>query len=73
MHTPRLMTARRGNGEPVLLPPGLGRDVSMSALRGHLTTLGAPGCRVGLGTNDGDRDPHDLSFAEVERVKPCAL
>ena len=55
MHAPRLMMARRGNGEPVLMLPGLGAgDVSLAALRGYLTTLGYRAVGWGIGTNDGD-------------------
>jgi len=55
MRGPRLMMARRGRGEPVLLLPGLGGgDVSLSGLRGYLTTLGYRAVGWGLGTNDGD-------------------
>ena len=57
MHAPFLMMARRGNGEPVLMLPGLGGgDISLSALRSYLTTLGYRAVGWGLGTNDGDLD-----------------
>jgi pimeloyl-ACP methyl ester carboxylesterase len=55
MQAPLLLTARRGRGEPVLLLPGLGGgDVSLSALRGYLVTLGYRAVGWGVGTNDGD-------------------
>jgi pimeloyl-ACP methyl ester carboxylesterase len=55
LHAPRLLMARRGNGGVVLVVPGFGGgDVSTSALRGYLMTLGYRAVGWGLGTNDGD-------------------
>jgi hypothetical protein len=80
MHSPRLLTARRGNGEPVVLLPGLGGgDMSMSALRGYLTALGYRAVGWGLGTNDGDLErllPRVASTVEelvTRRGRPVAL
>ena len=57
MHAPRLLTARRGNGEPVLVLPGFSAsDLSTSALRGYLTSIGYRTAGWGLGTNDGNID-----------------
>jgi pimeloyl-ACP methyl ester carboxylesterase len=79
-HGPRLMMARRGHGEPVSLLPGFGGgDMSLSALRGYLTSLGYRAGGWGLGTNDGDLDwilPRMTSALEsrVERHgRPIAL
>jgi pimeloyl-ACP methyl ester carboxylesterase len=56
-HAPRLMTAPRGRGEPVLLLPGMGGgDLSLGALRMYLSSLGYRAAGWGLGTNDGDLD-----------------
>jgi pimeloyl-ACP methyl ester carboxylesterase len=57
MHAPRLLSAPRGQGGPVLLLPGLGGgDLSLGALRTYLATLGHRASGWGLGTNDGDLD-----------------
>jgi pimeloyl-ACP methyl ester carboxylesterase len=57
LHAPRLMSAPRGRGGPVLLLPGLGGgDLSLGALRAYLTTLGHRANGWSLGTNDGDLD-----------------
>jgi pimeloyl-ACP methyl ester carboxylesterase len=56
-NAPRLMTAPRGRGGPVLLLPGLGGgDLSLGALRTYLTALGHRATGWGIGTNDGDLD-----------------
>ena len=80
MQAPRLMMARRGNGEPVVMLPGLGvGDVSLSALRGYLTTLGYRAVGWGLGTNDGDLErllPRVTTVLEElvdRRGQPAAL
>jgi pimeloyl-ACP methyl ester carboxylesterase len=57
MHAPRLLTVRRGRGEPVLVLPGYtANDVSTSALRGYLTSIGYHAVGWGLGTNNGRID-----------------
>ncbi len=57
VHAPRLLSAPRGRGGPVLLLPGLGGgDLSLGALRTYLSTLGHRASGWGLGTNDGDLD-----------------
>jgi pimeloyl-ACP methyl ester carboxylesterase len=80
MHAPRLLTAPRGKGEPVLVLPGLGAsDVSTSALRGFLTTLGYRAIGWGVGTNDGDLDrllpraANVLQELVMRRGRPAAL
>ena len=80
MHSPRLLAARRGSGEPVVLLPGLGGgDVSMSPLRGYLSSLGYRAVGWGLGTNDGDLErllPRLASMLEelvAQRRRPAAL
>jgi Putative esterase len=57
MHAPRLLTAPRGKGEPILVLPGFrASDISTSALRGYLTALGYRAVGWGVGTNDGNLD-----------------
>jgi hypothetical protein len=80
MHAPRLLTVKRGSGEPVLLLPGLGAgDGSLGALRGYLTTLGYRAVGWGLGTNDGDlerllpRAGRVLEQLVTRRGRPAAL
>jgi hypothetical protein len=80
MHAPRLLAAPRGKGEPVLVLPGLGAsDVSTTALRGYLTTLGYRAIGWGLGTNDGDlerllpRVANVLQELVKRRGRPAAL
>lgn len=54
LHAPRLLTARRGKGDPVLVLPGYSaNDVSTSALRAYLTSIGYHAVGWGLGTNNG--------------------
>lgn len=56
-HAPRLLTARRGKGEPVLVLPGFSAsDVSTRALRSYLSSIGYRTAGWGLGTNDGNVD-----------------
>jgi pimeloyl-ACP methyl ester carboxylesterase len=64
----------------VVLLPGLGgSDVSTSALRGYLTTIGYRAVGWGLGTNDGDLDrllPRVATEVQVlvkRRGRPAAL
>ena len=80
MHAPRLLTAPRGKGEPVVLLPGFrASDVSTSALRGYLTTLGYRAVGWGLGTNDGDlerllpRVANMLQDLVLRRGRPAGL
>ena len=80
MHAPRLLTAPRGKGEPVVLLPGFrASDVSTSELRGYLTTLGYRAVGWGLGTNDGDlerllpRVANMLQDLVLRRGRPAAL
>ncbi len=57
LYSPRLLTAPRGHGEPVLLLPGFrADDLSTLPLRGYLMSLGYRAAGWGLGTNDGDLD-----------------
>ncbi len=57
LHAPRLLTARRGKGEPVLVLPGLSAsDVSTRVLRGYLSSIGYRTAGWGLGINDGNVD-----------------
>jgi len=80
MHAPRLLTAPRGNGEPVVVLPGFrASDLSTSALRGYLTTLGYRVAGWGLGTNDGDLERLLPRVADMlqdlvqRRGRPAAL
>jgi pimeloyl-ACP methyl ester carboxylesterase len=80
MHAPRLLTAPRGKAEPVVLLPGFrASDVSTSALRGYLTTLGYRAVGWGLGTNDGDLErllPRVATMLQdlvLRRGRPAAL
>jgi pimeloyl-ACP methyl ester carboxylesterase len=80
LHAPRLLTAPRGKGEPVVLLPGFrANDVSTSALRGYLATLGYRAVGWGLGTNDGDierlvsRVANTLQEMVLRRGRPAAL
>ncbi len=54
-HAPRLLTARRGKGEPVMVLPGFSaNDLSTSALRGYLSSIGYQTAGWGLGANNGN-------------------
>jgi pimeloyl-ACP methyl ester carboxylesterase len=64
--SPRLASAPRGNGDPVLLVPGIGSDDWATApLRAYLRRLGHDARGWGLGRNHGDVEPLVTDVANV--------
>ncbi len=55
LHSPRLATAQRGQGAPVMVMPGIGTTDAVTApLRGYLSYLGHDARGWGIGRNHGD-------------------
>lgn len=64
--SPRLASAPRGNGDPVLLVPGIGSDDWATApLRAYLRRLGHDARGWGLGRNHGDVETLVEAVADV--------